>query len=152
MALEPTNHDAMPVASTESETETSPPQPLSTEQFEHDDPRALYARMRPDQRTAIGEEFARGFRLSSDANAQQRYGAEIKGMLEPERVAEMHGYARTHHPEIFAEVMRHPVTRASLEAPGMQAEAVTADEEQTVGSNVVGSLDRPGRIEPGMMP
>lgn len=91
---------------------------MSTEEFAQDDPRHVYERMRPDQRTAIAGEFIRLFRLSGDPEAQ-RYDTEITEMWPPERVAELHRYAQQRHPEIFEEVMRHPVTQASLETPGV---------------------------------
>lgn len=140
MAMEPTINT----------NETAPPEPMSTDQFQRDDPRALYARLRPDQRTAIGEEFARYFRLSADANARDRYGAEISGMLAPEQVAEMHTYAREYHPEILEQVMHHPVTQASLEAPGAKPDEVNTEDEQAIGPTAQGSLDAPAaRVEPG---
>lgn len=142
MAMEPRARDV----------ESAPPEPLSTEQFERDDPRTLYARLRPDQRTAIGQEFARLFRLGSDAEAKQQFGGEIKGMLAPEQVAAMHRYARDHHPEILEQVMQHPVTRASLEAPGAKAEAINPEEEQAIGPTSMGSLDAPTRIDSTRLP
>lgn len=141
MAMEPTAHDM----------ETAPPEPMSTEQFERDDPRTLYARLRPDQRTAIAEQFARSFRLSTDEDARQKYGGEIKGMLAPEQVAAMHRYAREHHPEILEQVMQHPVTLASLEAPGAKPEEINPESEEAIGPNAKGSLDSPTRIESGPM-
>ena len=142
MAMEPTAHDA----------ETAPPEPLSTEQFERDDPRALYARLRADQRTAIGQEFARLFRLGSDDEARQRFGGEIKGMLAPEQVAAMHSYARQRHPEVLERVMNHPVTVASLEAPGAKPEAINPEDEQAIGPTAKGSLDAPTRIDSTRLP
>lgn len=144
MAMEPTANDA-----TTPEAET-PPEPMSTEQFVRDDPRALYARLRPDQRTAIAEEFARCFRLSADADAREKYGAELAGMIEPEQVAEMHAYARDHHPEILEQVMRHPVTQASLEAPGAKAEEINPEAEQAVGMNVPTDKDIPSKMDRGV--
>lgn len=103
-------------------------QPMSTEEFAQDDPRAVYERMRPDQRTAIAGEFMRLFRLSGDPEAQ-RYDTEIVEMWPAERVAELHRYAQQHHPEIFEQVMRHPVTQASLETPGVVVKAGSEGKE-----------------------
>ncbi|HLZ24266.1 MAG TPA: hypothetical protein VKQ30_19305 [Ktedonobacterales bacterium] len=141
----------MTLESMSDETATTP-EPISTEQFERDDPRALYARLRPDQRTAIGEEFARYFRLGEDASAREMYSAEIKGMLTAEQVAAMHVYARDHHPEILEKVMQHPVTRASLESPGAKPDEVNLEAEQVVGPNAPGSADLPTRVEHGLLP
>lgn len=104
-------------------------QPMSTEEFAHDDAFQVYERMRPDQRTAIAGEFMRLFRLSGDPDAQ-RYDTEIHEMWPAERVAELHRYAQQRHPEIFEEVMRHPVTRASLETPGVVVRTGSEGEEK----------------------
>ncbi|MGH2514712.1 MAG: hypothetical protein ACRDHP_03570 [Ktedonobacterales bacterium] len=136
----------------ENESSIPSPEPMSEDQFAHGDPRAMYARMRPDQRTAIAGEFARAFRLSGDAEASAKYGENTAGMVEPEWVAEMHTYARIHHPEIFAEVMRHPVTQASLQAPGAEPDEVNPEAEQAIGTHSPGATDKPTRVEPGLMP
>lgn len=104
-------------------------QPMSTEEFAHDDALQVYERMRPDQRTAIAGEFMRLFRLSGDPEAQ-RYDSEIHEMWPAERVAALHRFAQQRHPEIFEEVMRHPVTRASLETPGVVVSTGSKGEEK----------------------
>jgi hypothetical protein len=105
--------------------------PISGDQFTQADPRRLYARMRPDQRTAIAGEFLRLFRLSGDPEAL-RFDKPIEGMLPPERVAELHAYARQHHPEILEQVREHPVTQAALAAPGAEVEEPAEHEEVVV--------------------
>jgi hypothetical protein len=122
-------------------------EPISAEEFERGDPRTVYARMRPDQRTAIAEEFARHFRLSGDPEAQP-YATEITTMLSPERVAELHRYAREHHPEILAEVTQHPVTRFSLAEPS--ARPVRADEAEAA-PEAGGDASLPERQGPGLL-
>ena len=91
------------------------------------DIRALYARLRPDQRTAIGGEFMRLFRLSGDPAAQQ-YDKPIQGMLSAHQVAEMHIFARDHLPRVLEEVREHPVTREALAHPGEEVEPVETEE------------------------
>jgi hypothetical protein len=93
------------------ETDTVPIDLATTE-----DPEPMYAQMRPDVRTAIGEEFIRVFRLTGDP-VIQRMAEEAaatfsvpQSMLSAAQVAAMHRHARQHHPALFAEVMRHPVT------------------------------------------
>jgi hypothetical protein len=93
---------------------------MATDLATTEDPEPIYARMRPDQRTAIGEEFIRLFRLSGDPEAQ-RLASEVastfsvpSALLAPEQVAAMHRYARARHPEIFAVVMQHGVTAYAL--------------------------------------
>lgn len=131
---------------------TPSPQPISEDQFMQGNPETMYARMRPDQRTAIASEFARVFRLSGDTEANAKYGANMPEMVEPQRVAEMHTFAREHHPEILEQVMRHPVTQASLREPGVEPEAVNPEGEQAIGPLAPGAIDKATRIEPGMMP
>jgi hypothetical protein len=82
------------------------------------DPAAVYAQMRPDHRTAIAEEFMRVLQLAGDT-ASPRFRLAPQETLTPEQVATLHVYTREHHPDLFATVMQHPVTRlalASLEA------------------------------------
>ncbi|MBF6591844.1 MAG: hypothetical protein IVW57_15150 [Ktedonobacterales bacterium] len=85
----------------------------SPEAFDFQNPVAVYAQMRPDQRTAIGLEFSRLLNLSGDGTAP-RFALDARGMLSAEQAATLHQYARERHPDIFAQVMRHPVTRSSL--------------------------------------
>lgn len=82
---------------------------LSTSQ----DPAAVYAQMRPDQRTAIAEEFMRVLQLAGDT-AGPRFTLAPQETLTPEQVATLHVYTREHHPDLFAMVMQHPVTLLSL--------------------------------------
>ena len=82
---------------------------LSTTQ----DPAAVYAQMRPDQRTAIAEEFMRVLRLAGDT-AGPRFTLAPQETLTPEQVATLHVYTREHHPDLFAMVMQHPVTLLAL--------------------------------------
>lgn len=122
-------------------------QPMSTDEFAQDDPRHIYERLRPDQRTAIAGEFIRLFRLSGDPEAQ-RYDTEIHEMWPAERVAELHRYAQQRHPEIFEEVMRHPVTVASLETPGVVVR--TGSEGEEVAPDVV--PDIPEKHDVNLLP
>jgi hypothetical protein len=121
--------------------------PISGDQFTQADPRRLYARMRPDQRTAIAGEFLRLFRLSGDPEAL-RFDRPLEGMLPPERVAELHAYARQHHPEILEQVLEHPVTQAALAAPGAEVEEPAEHEEVVVreGADVAPEAQSPQDI------
>ena len=113
----------------------------SLRELERVDPVELYATMRPDQRTAIGNEFVRYLTLAGDPMADQlrpkavgeaieRGGEAARGtahakppaMLSAEEVARMHVYARDHRRDVFERVMEHPVTRASLERRGQAPE------------------------------
>lgn len=91
------------------------------------DIRALYARLRPDQRTAIAGEFIRLFRLSGDPAAQQ-FDKRIQGMLPASQVAEMHIFARDHLPRVLDQVREHPVTHEALAHPGAETAPVETEE------------------------
>ena len=103
------------------------PPALNFDQPTDRDIRALYGRLRPDQRTAIGGEFIRLFRLSGDPAAQQ-FVKPINGMLSAGQVAEMHIFARDHLPQVLQTVREHPVTREALAHPGAEAEPVETEE------------------------
>jgi hypothetical protein len=49
-------------------------------------------------------------------------------------VVKLHQYVRERHPDLFEQVMRHPVTVAAMRAPG--AEPIADDERETVGPPV----------------
>lgn len=102
-------------------------QPLSFDQPTDRDIRTLYARLRPDQRTAMGGEFIRLFRLSGDAAAQQ-FVKPVEGMLSAREVAEMHIFARDHLPQVLAAVREHPVTQEALSHPGAEVKPVETEE------------------------
>jgi hypothetical protein len=99
-------------------------------QFAQADVAGLYGRMRPDQRTAVGNEFLRLLQLAGDDAVGER---EANGMLSAQEVARLHAYTREHHPGILHEVWNHPVTQAALAAPGAEAEPVEHEDviEQT---------------------
>lgn len=95
------------------------------QQFAEGDATQLYGKMRPDQRTAVGNEFLRLLQLTGDTSMGDR---EATGELSAEQVAKIHSYARERHPEILHDVWGHPVTQASLAAPGAEAEPVEHEE------------------------
>lgn len=91
--------------------------------------RALYADMRPDQRTAIAGEFMRLFRLSGDPGAKQ-FDQPMDDMLAADQVAAMHIYARDHLPDVLREVREHPVTQFALARPGEPAPPPSKEEQE----------------------
>jgi hypothetical protein len=119
-----------------------------TTRFTQADPLTLYEQMRPDQRTAIANEFVRylalakdptvdEFRQPSAAEAARRSASAARGtwlvgdvaMLSAAEVARMHTYTRDNHPDIVAQVWQHPVTQASLAAPGAQPREKSLEDE-----------------------
>lgn len=110
----------------------------ATERFERGmGMRALYERMRADQRTAIAGEFIRLLTLAGDSRADQfrqklqdhtKIATDARNeLLSAEQVEAIDSYARQQHPEMIAQLLSHPVTRSALEMPGAPAE----DEAET---------------------
>jgi hypothetical protein len=121
------SHDDQPAPPQQQQTQQPQPQPLDFNRTTDRDIRALYARLRPDQRTAIGGEFIRLFRLSGDPAAQQ-FVKPVEGMLSAQQVAEMHIFARDHLPQVLPQVREHPVTQEALAHPGEEVEPVETEE------------------------
>src|SRR5262249_21064851 len=94
-------------------------------QFTEGNATQLYSKLRPDQRTAVGNEFLRLLQLAGDNSMGEH---ESTGELSAEQVAKLHTYARERHPEILHRVWSHPVTQASLAAPGAEAAPVEHEE------------------------
>ncbi|HEX5547049.1 MAG TPA: hypothetical protein VFX24_06530 [Ktedonobacterales bacterium] len=114
----------------------------ATERFERGtEMRALYERMRPDQRTAIAGEFIRLLTLAGDNHVEQfrqkfqertqlTDGASDH-LLSAGQVEAIDSYVRQSHPEMIAQMLQHPVTRSALEMPGVPP----AEEEPDVPAN-----------------
>ena len=117
------------------------------------DVEGLYARMRPDQRTAVANEFIRVLSLAGNPMVQRfsqedqcgsrrwsrRRRREMRSrsrqqMQPAEAVVELHRYVRERRPDLFEQVMRHPVTVAAMRAPG--AAPIPDDEREAVGPPV----------------
>ena len=119
------------------------------EEFLQGNPEDVYARMRPDQRTAIAGEFVRLFRLSNEPGAQE-FLAPYSGMLPAARVAAMHRWASTNRPDIVDAVLHHPVTATSLQAPGVLLDVPADDHERAAIPTDDPAL--PERRGPGLLP
>src|SRR5260221_1403390 len=119
---------------------------MSSSDCDASSPDSVYAQMRRDQRTVIANEFIRWLTIGGDPAVEQlRQGMEAAEEYVPpqasnpederaaartvassehpvrvtaEQVSRLHTYTREHHPDIFAQVMHHPVTVAALAAPG----------------------------------
>ncbi len=112
---------------------------ISAEQFAHSDPAGIYSQMRPDQWTAIANEFLRVLKVAGDPEVDRLASefAPADQQVTPtavlktrDQVVAIHMYTRDHYPDLFAEVARHPVTVASLQAPGAPAMAEESAEEK----------------------
>ncbi|MGZ3664764.1 MAG: hypothetical protein ACXVDA_09800 [Ktedonobacterales bacterium] len=111
---------------------------ISTDQFAHSDPTDIYKQMRPDQWTAIANEFVRVLKIAGDSQADRFAGVAAADGRQTtstpvlktlDQAVAVHAYTRDHYPDLFAEVARHPVTVASLRTPGTAAEADVAEEK-----------------------
>jgi hypothetical protein len=115
---------------------------ISSEEFATGDPVQLYAQMRPDQRTAIANEFVRSLILADDpaaqrfhyaasdplatpSQAQQALDADhaeappvVPQLLSSEQAAAVHRYVREQRPDLFEEVAHHPLTVSVLARAG----------------------------------
>ncbi|HEU5347538.1 MAG TPA: hypothetical protein VFU63_02880 [Ktedonobacterales bacterium] len=88
---------------------------------------ALYAQMRPDQRTAIAGEFIRLLELAGDDHVEQFRGPfqqhtqladdpAADELLSADAVAAVDRYVRERHPEMIAPMLEHPVTQSALKS------------------------------------
>jgi hypothetical protein len=126
--------------------------PISADEFRTGDATRLYSRLRPDQRAAIGLEFLRVLRLAGDpqandvsggafgtANTQatdmditqrlMRHEPQPAPIVSAEQAARVHEYVRERRPDLFKQVMDHPVTKSSLAAPGAEPVAMSDQPE-----------------------
>lgn len=128
------------------------PTPISPEEFRTGDATRLYSRLRPDQRAAVGLEFLRLLRLAGDPQAAAlgggafgatgvektdasvterllRHEPQPAPIVSAEQTATLHRYVLEHHPDAFEQVLNHPVTQASLRAPGAEPEELSDEPE-----------------------
>jgi hypothetical protein len=136
---------------------------IDVNRFETADPEDLYARMRPDQRTAVANEFVRSLTLAGDPKVDElcredtdtaarkargaARGTEAPGtpqMLTPQEVERIHAYACDHRREVFEEVLRHPVTQAALAHAG---EAPSETDEGLDASALKLTVDVPSSLD-----
>lgn len=113
---------------------------ISTDQFAHGDPAGIYKQMRPDQWTAIANEFVRVLKVAGDSQADSFAGVAAAAGQQAtptpvlktlDQAVAVHMYTRDHYPNLFAEVAQHPVTLASLRMPGTSAAAEGKAGEET---------------------
>ena len=89
------------------------------EQHSTQNPEAVYARLNSQQRSALAEEFARGFKKSGSSHEEPLTQIDPKKVT-PEQLAAMHQHAREEHPDVLARVMRHSIVAALLGGFGMR--------------------------------
>lgn len=100
---------------------------IGMDEFANGNPAQIYARLRPDQRTAIAGEFARRLRMAGDPQVAQfeqewnRDDGPVPHTLSVAQAAAIHSYTREHHPELVEQVAQHPVTLSALANAGVPA-------------------------------
>lgn len=86
-----------------------------SEDFSSQDPAEIYAKLTPEQRAAIAQQFQQGFQQSGNQAAQQ-LAAVNPTSATPQQLADMHKHAREEHKGLFGVVMNHPVASIALGA------------------------------------
>jgi hypothetical protein len=75
----------------------------------------VYARLTPEQRAALAEQFQAGLQQSDHPEAQQL--AQVPPQeATAEQLAQMHEHAATHNKGLLGVVLAHPVATAALGA------------------------------------
>jgi hypothetical protein len=78
-------------------------------------PQEVYARLTPEQRAALAQQFQQGLQQSDHPQAQQL--AQVNPQeATPEHLAQMHEHAAQHNPGLLGTVLNHPVATAALGA------------------------------------
>lgn len=88
---------------------------MSNDDLANLSPQEVYARLTPEQRAALAQQFAQGLQGSDHPVAQQLSQVDPQTAT-PEQVAQMHEHAREHHKGLLHLVMDHPVATAALGA------------------------------------
>lgn len=86
-----------------------------SDDFSNQDPSEIYAKLTPEQRAAIAQQFQQGFQQSGNPTAQQ-FASVNPEAVSPQQLADMHKHAREEHKGLFGVVMNHPVASIALGA------------------------------------
>jgi hypothetical protein len=78
-------------------------------------PEQVYARLTPEQRAALAQQFQQGLQGSDHPDAQQLAQVDPQTAT-PEQVAQMHKHAAEHDKGLLGTVLNHPVATAALGA------------------------------------
>jgi hypothetical protein len=87
------------------------------EQLSNENPEAVYAGLNPQQRAALAEEFARGFKKSASSHEEPLTQIDPKKVTS-QQLATLHQHARDQHPDVLGRVMRHSIVVALLRSFG----------------------------------
>jgi CO dehydrogenase/acetyl-CoA synthase beta subunit len=88
---------------------------MSNDDLANLSPQEVYARLTPEQRAALAQQFTQGLKASDHPVAQQLAQVDPQTAT-PEQVAQMHEHVREHHKGLLQLVMDHPIATAALGA------------------------------------
>jgi hypothetical protein len=78
-------------------------------------PAEVYARLTPEQRAALAQQFQAGLQQSDHPEAQ-RLAQVAPEATTPEHLAQMHEHAAQHNKGLLGTVLSHPVATAAIGA------------------------------------
>jgi len=78
-------------------------------------PAEVYARLTPEQRAALAQQFQAGLQQSGHPEAQQLAQVAPEAAT-PEHLAQMHEHAAQHNKGLLGTVLSHPVATAAIGA------------------------------------
>jgi hypothetical protein len=78
-------------------------------------PAEVYARLTPEQRTALAQQFQAGLQQSDHPEAQQLSQVAPEAAT-PEQLAQMHEHAAQHNKGLLGTVLNHPIATAAIGA------------------------------------
>ncbi len=78
-------------------------------------PAEVYARLTPEQRAALAQQFQTGLQQSDHPEAQQ-LAQVMPEAATPEHLAQMHAHAAQHNKGLLGTVLSHPVATAAIGA------------------------------------
>jgi hypothetical protein len=88
---------------------------MSNQDLSNLSPEEVYARLSPEQRAALAQQFQQGLQQSDHPEAQRLAQVDPQSAT-PEQVAEMHAHAAAHNKGLLGTVLNHPVATAALGA------------------------------------
>lgn len=88
---------------------------MSSEDFSQLSPSEIYARLSPEQRAALAQQFQQGLQQSDHPDAQQLAQVDPQSAT-PDHLAQMHAHAAQHNKGLLGLVLQHPVATAALGA------------------------------------
>lgn len=88
---------------------------MSNQDLSNLSPEEVYARLTPEQRAALAQQFQQGLQQSDHPEAQQLAQVDPQA-ASSEDLAKMHAHAAEHNKGVLGLVLNHPVATAALGA------------------------------------